>query len=408
MRIIGLLFFCLMASPVLAGDFDREFGRPLPGMTADQLAIFERGRAIFNRDWVPYPGYRDDLDGLGPLFNRASCSGCHFANGRGRPPLTPDAPFISMVLRLEPPHPVYGEQINDRGLPGVPAEGQPKVSYFTLNGDYEEGEGYSLLVPEYRVDALAYGPLSGGGLSPRVAPHIAGVGLLEEIAEADILAHEDPDDRDGNGISGLARWVGAGDGKLIGRFGWKAQEPTLRSQTVSALHQDIGITSADRPIQNCTSAQSQCRNAASGMNAEISDADLRDLIRYQQSLAPPAAAPPNKEGLALFKRLECSACHVTSLGNVPAYTDLLLHDMGPGLADDGDGAFAREWRTPPLWGIGKLEVVNGHTRLLHDGRARNVEEAILWHGGEAEAAKRAFKELTAASRKILIDFVEGL
>lgn len=414
----GLFLFLLLivSAQAAATGFPDDFSRPQGGLTDEQRHQFEKGRAVFNRDWVPYPGFRPDFDGLGPLFNRASCSGCHFANGRGRPPLKAGETFISMVLRLRwkaEEHPRYGRQVNDRALPGVMAEGAPMISYRDIVGHYADGTGYRLSAPRYSVAEPAYGPLGETVISARVAPHIAGVGLLATVPEATILALADPMDEDGDGISGRVNWVTGATGRRIGRFGWKAEEPTIRSQTVSALHDDIGITSAERPQQNCQPSQDDCLGQPEDEGPEILPGDLEDLVAYQRALEPPKPVEMSERGRDLFAQLRCVACHQPSLavangGSIGAYTDLLLHDMGAGLADQGADDLSREWRTPPLWGIGRLQKVNGHTRLLHDGRARNVEEAILWHGGEAKAARDAFMQMPEEERRALIDFVEGL
>ncbi|WP_259782647.1 di-heme oxidoredictase family protein [Aestuariispira ectoiniformans] len=420
MRWFAILFLFLIAAKAAATDLPDAFGRARDGLTVKQQAIFAKGRAVFNRDWVPYPGYRDDLDGLGPLFNRVSCSGCHFANGRGRPPQTEDEPFISMVLRVHMEssrsrkmHPVYGGQVNDRALPTVPAEGAPHVSYHEQAGRYPDGADYSLQVPTYRVEGGAYGPLDNAVFSPRVAPQFAGVGLLARVPAKVVEALADPDDRDGDGISGRVRYIGKGGVEYIGRFGWKAAQPTIRDQTVSALYEDIGITSAAHSRQNCLPSQTACRLSAAQEGPEISEDDLSHLVSYQMWLMPPTAGTTSVEGRAAFEAAGCDACHRPALpledgGTAAAFTDLLLHDMGDGLSDGGANILSREWRTAPLWGIGHIAQVNGHTRLLHDGRARNVEEAILWHGGEAQASKEAFMRLPSMDRKAVIEFIEGL
>lgn len=413
-------FLLILAFPAIAGDFPDAFSRPVAGLTQQERDVFDDGRAVFNRDWVPYPGYRPDLDGLGPLFNRVSCSGCHFANGRGQPPERAGEPFISMVLKLGVAvsllsHPVYGSQINDRALPGIAPEGAPSLRYREEGRRYPDGRFYTLSVPDYTVDAPAYGPLGDVVLSPRVAPQIAGAGMLEKVPDQAILALADPEDGDGDGISGRVRWVEEAGRKYLGRFGWKASEPSIQSQTVSALHQDLGITSRVKPRQNCSAGQQACLEAAQEKSPEISERDLSRLVAYQAMLAPPVPVRAPGAGRRLFDQAGCAACHQPSLPttipgyeSIAAYTDLLLHDMGARLSDGGDNVLSREWRTPPLWGIGRLEEVNGHTRLLHDGRARNVEEAILWHGGEAKAARDAFMQMPVAARRALIGFVEGL
>jgi CxxC motif-containing protein (DUF1111 family) len=252
------------------------------------------------------------------------------------------------------------------------------------------------------------------------------------VPDETLLALEDPEDRDGDGVSGRAHRVRATDGAMrVGRFGWKASQPTLEAQVAAALHGDMGLTTSARPAENHSSAQADAFAAASGGSPEVDDLKVARLAHYCRVLAVPAPRAPDSDaaraqlerGRALFASASCTACHRPSLRTGPAspierlrevefeaYTDLLLHDMGEELADDrrdGD-ANGREWRTPPLWGVGLIEVVNGHTRLLHDGRARSVEEAILWHGGEAARARDAYAALSAEDRAALVAFVKSL
>lgn len=361
----------------------------------------------------------DGRGGLGPVFNRNACSGCHVRNGRGRPPAAEGAALTTMVVRLGDGGP-YGVQLNDKALPGVPAEGRAALVQ-------EEGpHGLVRLRAAFR--ALAFGPLPAAAVpSPRAAPHIAGAGLLEAVPEEDVLALADPDDRDGDGISGRARMVAGADGRpRLGRFGWRARTADVREQVADALAEDMGITSRDRPEPNCAPAQRACRERAGGGGPEIADADLEALAFYVRLLAPPARRdredPGVRRGEEVFLALGCGACHIPAWEGVPspvpgagpvtvrAYTDLLLHDMGSGLADrraDGTAA-SGEWRTAPLWGIGLVGQVNGHARFLHDGRARGIEEAVLWHGGEAAAARDGYRALPARERRTLLRFLGSL
>ncbi|HEX4981904.1 MAG TPA: di-heme oxidoredictase family protein, partial [Ilumatobacteraceae bacterium] len=254
-----------------------------------------------------------------------------------------------------------------------------------------------------------------------------GVGLLEALPDDTLLALADPDDADGDGISGRVNRVLDPSGALvIGRFGWKANVATVEQQTAGAFHGDIGITSRLQPDQDCTDAQPQCRAAIDGGEPELDDQKLERVTFYTRTLAVPARRDVDdadiSAGARVFDELGCSSCHrpqlstgdaevgATANQTIHPYTDLLLHDMGPALADDRpDGeATGSEWRTAPLWGIGLIDDVNDHTRLLHDGRARDVEEAILWHGGEAAAAQGRFRQLDAAARDQLLRFVDSL
>ncbi len=416
---------------------------------------FHLGRALFRKLWVAAPSSTQASDGLGPLFNARSCESCHVRDGRGRPPEGGSA-VSGFLLRLARPaanpaeqaaiaghevinfpDPVYGGQVQDRAVPGLAGEGQPRVTYLEEKVDFRDGTSASLRHPTYRIDDLAYGPLSAGTtVSPRIAQPMIGLGLVEAIDPEDILAHEDPDDRNGDGISGRAarvRDLQTGT-VVLGRFGWKAQAATVRDQTATALVTDIGISSplAPRPMGDCTEAQTECLKRPDGIQKRLgpqeASADVLDLLTfYTENLAVPArrkaSFPQTLDGKAQFSAMGCSACHrpdyvtrkdaaISALGgqHLWPYSDFLLHDMGEGLADGqqvGD-ASGREWRTPPLWGLGLAGTVNGNAFYLHDGRARNLTEAILWHGGEAAEARDAFKAASARDRQSLITFLESL
>jgi CxxC motif-containing protein (DUF1111 family) len=255
-----------------------------------------------------------------------------------------------------------------------------------------------------------------------------GLGLLEAVPERRVREREDPTDANHDGVSGRANfvWDVRRAAMALGRFGWKAEQPTVEQQAASAFSADLGVTSSLFPEQNCTLAQERCREQPSGGSPEVSDALLQEVVLYARMLGVPARRPGaalERDGEALFARARCDACHVSTLETgdfapvpelseqeIHPYTDLLLHDLGEGLADhrptfDADG---REWRTAPLWGIGLVRTVNDHTRFLHDGRARDVSEAILWHDGEARAARAAFVSMSATERRALLAFVGSL
>jgi CxxC motif-containing protein (DUF1111 family) len=409
-------------------------------LSAEQETRFFVGNSFFNRNWVIAPSSTAARNGLGPLFNARSCSACHLRDGRGQPPSTPDAPMVALLLRLsipgpEPhhgvvPEPHYGDQLQGFAIPGVPPEGKAVITYTDLPGAFADGEAYSLRQPAYNITELGYGALHPDTrLSPRVAPFMIGLGLLEAVPAEALLALADPDDRDGDGISGRPNmvWDIASQQAVLGRFGWKANQPSVAQQTAAAFLGDIGITSALFPDENCTAVQTACRNAPNGGQPEVAPDILQDIVFYARTLAVPAQRqwddPAVLRGKQLFVQARCAGCHTPTLrtGPVPElpglshqvihpYTDLLLHDLGAGLAD-GRSDFAatgQEWRTAPLWGIGLIETVNGHTTFLHDGRARNLSEAILWHGGEAEAAREAFRSLPRAEREALLRFLGSL
>jgi CxxC motif-containing protein (DUF1111 family) len=409
-------------------------------ISLDNMLMFSTGNAFFNQQWAEAPSSNTSRDGLGPLFNARSCSTCHFKDGRGRPPLDGEASFTSMLLRIgtgeigargnPAPDPVYGDQLQPNGAGDVPGEGTPRVTYTVIAGEYADGEAYELSVPAYAIEAPSHGPLDPNlKISPRVAPAMIGMGLLEAIPESRLDELADPDDLDGDGISGRINqvWDESAQSMRAGRLGWKAEQPSVRQQAAGAFVGDLGITSSIFPEQECSSVEVECVSAVGGGDPEISDRLLDRVVRYSELLAVPGRQTFADEdvlrGKAQFSELGCSSCHTpshrTSDGAeleevrdqlIFPYTDLLLHDLGEALSDQRPSfaASGSEWRTPPLWGIGHYRTVNGHDRLLHDGRARGVAEAILWHAGEAEAAKQRFSELPASSRLDLIAFVESL
>ena len=432
------------------------FSHPSANMPFDRQLDFRVGNGIFRKVWVSSPSSTASSDGLGPLFNARACQRCHLKDGRGRPP-APGERAESMFLRLSAPgpgaegpapgggypratapEPTYGEQIQNFSVRGVPAEGEMTIAYRERTVALADGETASLRVPAYGVAGLRYGPLHPRAmLSPRVTPPIIGMGLLEAVPEEDVLAGADPDDADGDGISGRANRVWSDERRklMLGRFGWKAGQPTVAQQAAGAFRSDIGVSTPlyPDPHGDCTEAQRACRNAPHGRasdprhGVEATETMFDLLVFYSRNLAVPARRnlddPQVLRGKRLFYESNCIGCHrpkfVTrrdSIGKEQSfqliwpYTDLLLHDMGEGLADgrpEGE-AGGREWRTPPLWGIGLTETVNGHTLFLHDGRARNLLEAILWHGGEAEASRQRVVAMTREERAALLAFLNSL
>lgn len=424
-------------------------------LTFEQQSTFKLGNALFRKLWVSSPSSTQASDGLGPLFNARACQSCHLKDGRGHPPEgNPDA--TSMFLRLARaartdeerariadhaalnfPDPVYGGQLQDLAVPGLPAEGRMTIDYTEVPVTLKDGTVVSLRKPSYGVTDLAYGPLDPDTtLSPRVTPQMIGLGLVEEIHPADILALADPDDADGDGISGKVSLVReAATGRVaLGRFGWKAQTPTIRQQSADAFAGDIGISTPDVPRHHgdCTNAEAACLAMPTGVQARLGDVEapppVLDLVAfYSRNLAVPARRGAGDEkvlaGKKLFYDSGCVSCHhpkfvtrrdaadkAQAFQLIWPYSDFLLHDMGEGLADGQEVGVATgsEWRTPPLWGIGLTEKVNQHSFFLHDGRARNLTEAILWHGGEAQAARDRFADMAADDRAALIRFLESL
>ncbi|MBL9148867.1 MAG: c-type cytochrome [Phycisphaerae bacterium] len=415
-------------------DGPQAFSLPMPALSREERRAFSVGNSFFRDSWVVAPASAAGRDGLGPLFNATSCSACHPDDGRGRPPRDANdvgagmVVFVSAAASDGAPHPIYGGQIQDQAIPGVRREARVRLEPIERRGQFPDGTPYALRAWQVHLDDPAYGPLGDVRLSPRVGQQIVGMGLLEALDDAALLALEDPDDANGDGISGRAHRVRDPDGRVrAGRFGWKASQPSIEAQVVAALHGDLGITSPARPAEALSALQAESVRAPSGGDPEVDATKIERLAHYCRTLAVPrrrgADDPEVARGERLFAALGCNACHRTGLVTgdaspiaalrqvtIDPYTDLLLHDMGPDLADgrrDGD-ASGQEWRTPPLWGIGLLETVNRDARYLHDGRARTLEEAILWHGGEAKRARDAFAALTADERRALVAFLRSL
>ena len=426
------------------------YSLPSANLSPQRRLDFSVGNSFFRNPWVIAPSTTTARDGLGPLFNTNACQNCHVRDGRGHPPEPDASNAVSMLVRLSipdrpqylkeierlgvVPEPVYGTQLQDMAIPGVTPEGKVRVAYSTETVTFEDGHQVELRRPTLRITQLGYGPMHPDTrFSARVAPPMIGLGLLEAIPQAAILANADPDDRNGDGIRGRANqvWDDAAGKAVLGRFGWKAGQPNVNQQNVHAFAGDMGLTSTLLPFDDCTPAQQACLDAANGDGAdgekEVSDNILRLVTFYTRNLGVPArrdvAAPQVLAGKSLFFQAGCQGCHTPrfttatdaaepELANqlIRPYSDLLLHDMGPGLADHRSEfkASGQDWRTPPLWGIGLTETVSGHTQFLHDGRARNLLEAVLWHGGEAEAARNHVLTFNAEQRAALLAFLNSL
>jgi CxxC motif-containing protein (DUF1111 family) len=423
-------------------DFsENAFGNEGKGFSSSELTDFVVGNSVFRSNWVIAPSSVQSLDGVGPLMNSISCGGCHFKDGRARPPDFAGENVTGMLFRLSIPgagphnepisDPLYGGQLQDKGIMGVDAEAQFVIQYQEVTGTYRDGNTYSLRKPEYSFSNLKYGSPDGSVMiSPRIAQQITGLGLLENVDEQTILSYADESDANGDGISGRPNYVWSEQTQttVLGRFGWKANQPSIIQQTASAFNGDMGITTSIFPIDGLTDSQrTQYTHVPDGGEPELDDKRLKQVELYIRALAVPARRNwTNNDilrGKQIFNELNCSQCHLAELKTgsgsnlnslneqtIRPYTDLLLHDMGAGLADNRTDFLATgtEWRTPPLWGIGLIKTVNGHTTLLHDGRARNIEEAILWHGGEAAKSVSDFKELSASERQSVIKFIESL
>ena len=418
-------------------------------LDSEQRGLVSSGRRMFNETWV-LPTEYTGVWGVGPTFNENSCFQCHVNNGRARAPEHGAQAEKGLLIRLSipgvtaeggpQPHPLYGDQLQNRGVKNqVPSEGKAIVHYEEVVRTFADGEVVKLRRPRVTIEELSFGELGQDTMfSARIAPSLVGLGLLEAIPEETILSIA----RQQQGVSGVPNYVWDIEAKkkVLGRFGWKSNQPSLRQQTAAAFHGDIGATSPLFPAENCPEGQTQCLNGptATGCGGgrgkceeanywEVLPSRLRNVTLYMQALAVPAQRQMDqaevKRGGMLFTQAQCSACHVPEMKTaattvVPSaanqlirpYTDLLLHDMGEDLADHRPDfqASGREWRTAPLWALGLQKVVNGHTDLLHDGRARNFAEAILWHGGEAEVSRDRFMAMPKADREALLKFLGSL
>lgn len=391
MGVVVVLAFGLVACGQLmttAPEVGDLFDAPVEGLTAAERAAFREGDVQFGRPF-------SIADGLGPIFNNVSCASCHSGDGRGRP----ENMLTRFSLGLDPAHAMGGPQLQDKSIPGADAERLP----------------------------------AGVTSSRRLPPPVFGMGFIEAIPDAALLVRHDPTDIDGDGISGRVNMVaspeyvaGRTPDPFIGRFSRKAQVSSILEQTVAAYHQDIGITTDFLPVENTNPLASVATEASDRCaDPELPAAGVRAVVAYLRMLAPPAPGALTAQrarGQQVFGDIGCSGCHVPTLRTGPSsiaalanrdvtlYSDLLLHDMGDELADgrpDGQ-ADGREWRTTPLWGLRVMrEFLNGHAFLLHDGRARSVADAIDAHGGEAAAARDAYRALPASDRAALLDFVES-
>jgi len=431
------------------------FSQSNANLTFEEQHTFKVGNGLFKKLWASSPSSTQASDGLGPLYNARSCQGCHLKDGRGRPP-RPGDEAVSLFLRLSVPpqtdeqrealaarkilavpEPTYGGQFQAFAVPSLSGEGRFDIDIEEIEVPLGGGETAVLQKPTYRIRDLGYGDMHEETMmSPRVAPQMIGLGLVQAIHPGDIEASADPEDLDGDGISGKVSRVRDRETEdlVIARFGWKASTPTIRAQTADAFSGDIGISTPERPdnFGDCTDLQTACRALPHGEQARLGATEAPDPVMdlvtfYSENLAVPKRRdvddPQVLRGKKVFFDAGCPACHrpkyVTSrLAENPAhrfqliwpYTDMLLHDMGEGLADNRPEGLAdgQEWRTAPLWGIGLTQTVSGHSKFLHDGRARNLLEAVLWHGGEAEAARAQVVEMPPADRAALLAFLGSL
>ena len=441
--------------PTLSADtftirrFDAQaFSEPASVLTAKQRQLFMAGRSVFKRQWASVNSLNGDW-GLGPTFVADRCSACHVNTGRGSPPPSSGEQLLSMLVRLSipgvdehggpRPHPHYGDQFQNRSLDGRNVDlayaGAPVPNEADLFLDWQErivafadGETVTLRKPTLRIENLKFGDLDSSVMtSLRIAPPLVGIGFLEAVPEETILAlARKQRAQNFNGRPNRV-WDAVNRRMALGRFGWKANVPTLKQQIAAAALGDMGVNSRLYPEQNCPPVQTVCAKLLPGNVPEIIDHEIDALELWLQALAVPARRDVNdvsvRRGAELFATAQCAVCHVPELrtgsfAKLPqladqvfhAYTDLLLHDMGDELAD-GRPDFAageRDWRTPALWGLGLSQTVSGSTAMLHDGRARTATEAILWHGGEAGKARETFRNMPKDERDALVKFVESI
>lgn len=446
-----------------------SYSKPSSNIPASRKGDFFIGNAFFRQPWVVAPASTDSRDGLGPLFNVAACQSCHIKDGRGHAPVSADDDADSLLIRLampattpeqqqqlqnslveKIPHAVYGGQLQDRGIQGVAAEARVQVTWSPEPVKFADGHVEMLRRPTFTLSNPGYGEFDPELMvSPRIALPMIGLGLLEQIPEADIKRQADAKDKDGNGITGKFNWVmDPQTGKTaLGRFGWKAGQTRLLTQNQSAFNEDMGLTSRIRPIESCTKNQPECLNAPTGADeqgdggspVEVSNDVAKFVEFYTRNLAVPhrrnADDPLVLAGKKQFYDIGCVQCH-TPRYQLPTtdddrleqhgqiiypYTDMLLHDMGDDLADrtiaghlppkDAQVEFLAnsfEWRTPALWGIGLAQTVDPQATFLHDGRARTPMEAVLWHGGEAEPQKQQVLKLDKKGREALNAFLLSL
>jgi CxxC motif-containing protein (DUF1111 family) len=464
----GIVLACALPPSILSAAADRipeealsagaftiaradanAYSEPATVLDYKQRKAFDMGRGHFHRRWVVFAGVNGDW-GLGPTFIADRCSTCHANAGRGTPPADAAQQLRSMIVRLSLPgadqqdapraDPHYGDQFQNDSLQGrtaddayssepVPPEADLYLDWKLRTVVLADGETVELREPRLRIENLRFGPLGAGAMtSVRNAQALIGLGLLEAVPEEALLAIARR--QIAEGVRGRPNrvWDAVNRHPALGRFGWKANQPSLKQQIAAAAIGDMGVTSELFPEQNCPPVQALCLDETPGAPRELIDSDWFELEFWLQGLAVPARRsvtdPRFARGAALFVEAKCAVCHVPELrtaAKVPhlpqlanqiirPYTDLLLHDMGEDLSDGRPDfqAGPRDWRTAPLWGLGLSKAVNGSMALLHDGRARSVVEAILWHGGEAEPSRERFRTMSATDRAALVLYVESI
>lgn len=410
-----------------------SLGEAIPGLSARDEFMHELGDKLFEQPFVaaPAPLY----GGLGPVFNNVSCVNCHHNDGFGLPSFGELGSSLLMRISIPGsdahggpnPAPGFGGQLQNGSLLGVKPEALVKLEYQNSTYTFADGEQATLRTPVYTLHD-PYIPLPAGYMtSPRLGPTVFGLGLLELIPESTILSFADPADANGDGIKGHANYVynPFTSQMELGRFGKKANTSTIQVQVATAFQQDMGLTSYVQP-QKSVYGQDQMRFVNDTL-PDLADTMLDAVVFYIRTLAVPARRNVTdaavKRGELLFKQANCSGCHIPTMYTgvyvpLPAlsgqrihpYTDMLLHDMGPDLADNRPDYLASgsEWRTATLWGIGMFEKATGRQYYLHDGRAHSITEAILWHGGEAKNSKDKFTKMSKSERADLLAFMASL
>lgn len=409
------------------------FSEAFPTLSGERAEFHDLGDAHFEVTFVSSPA--PNFPGLGTIYNNNSCFNCHINDGRGKPILN-NEPLSSMLLRVSVQGsgahgsplnaPGFGGQLQDKSVFGHQPEAGVEVTWTESVFHFNDGDSVVLRKPQWHF-VNPYISLPPGWLySARIAPPVHGLGLLEQVDENTLLSFADEMDADGDGISGKANYVWDEKRKklMIGRFGWKCEAATLDQQVAGAYNEDMGITSSILPVENSV-GQVQYDQIAD--EPEVADSLLNAVIFYVKTLAVPARRKVTDatvmKGKQIFYDAKCASCHKPNMFTktdvtfpeasnqyIHPYTDLLLHDMGPELSDNRPAFLAtgNEWRTPPLWGIGLTQVVNGHSFFLHDGRARNLMEAVLWHGGEAQQSVNYVKNLSKSDRDALLAFLKSL
>ncbi len=401
--------------------------QPWRPLTPSEQASFDLGYSVFNTDWVPANSPPGRIDGLGPVFNSQSCDACHNSRRRGRGPRGDgDAPpdLVIQLGRRLPDGTVqrgtaeYGFVLNPLAVKGFRPEARISIRYEAQIRTLADGTRLELRAPHYQLSELSGPALPPDTvLMPRLPPPVQGDGLLERVPRGEL---ERIAAAQGNGRDGVHGWVallGSRADAPVGRFGWQASEPSVASQVGNAFAREMGLSNPLVGYADCGVQDTACQSAPTGGMPEVEPELFDAVVSFQRLHAVPVQRLPDlsSPGARLFVQLGCARCHrmtlrVGSNAAIHPYTDLLVHEMGEELADrDIAGSAARdEWRTAPLWGMNAAYASGQPPQLLHDGRARSVDEAVLWHGGEGRAARERFARLSADERRTLVSWIQQL